>query len=1221
MTVLWVSILKNKQQLYATLKTYRKRCQRMSLQFIRGTADSDLEQPLIEASIDWLEANPKNEVFYIVPNHMKFEQEIDVLKRMQQATISGNSSMTTMKLQVFSFYRLAWYYLQHTEYYSSEVLTDAGAAMVFRKVLTENEEFLQVYRGEVNKAGFIQQLFDLYNEMKEGNISVEGLSSLLTTKTAERTQEKDIAKKIQDLQLIFTSFQQEMEQYDIKSAEIMDTLATYLASQNLDNVLIVIHGYSHFSARERKLIDVLIKRCGEVKVSLVLDRKYTADLPQPLSIFYESGATYYQLYQLARQEKVPILADVIGQKGTLTTSEDLQKIQSFWATSQERIAAVKETSLSQDQLQLWKAETTKEEIAAVATEIRRLIVEEGYRYKDIQIVTRELANYETLIEPLFSMNEIPVYLDRDMAMEQHPLVEFIQSLFAIDTYNYRYKDILRFLRTELFFPIKEEETVLQWQETRNQWRKKVDITENVVLAYGYEGFRWQKDEDWQFVRYDFETEQEEDTKWIEKEANTVRRLIQESIPHFFKTMQKAHNGLEAASCFYQFLVNSGVEKQLMMWRSQAIASGQLEAARNHEQTWQALMTLLDEYVTIYGENSFDLSIFEEIFASGLEGLRYNKVPTAIDQIQVRSLDLARPGQAKVIFAIGLTDQTFPKRMENKSLLSDEERQLINTHLDETSYLPTDTKQKIANEPFVAYILLSAAKERLYLSYASIHDTAKDVKVSPYLLTLQTAFNLSLIQKSAIDSDIRHQVPLNYVSTYRTLISGLTALKRQAKEEKHPLTSFWQALEKSLAHHSYATLASRIFSSLTYRNIPEQLEDSLAEALYTKQIYTSVSRMESFYRCQYQYFARFGLGLKERETFGLSPAATGDFFHEALDQFFKLLFSQKKQLHLLTDQEVTGFTEQVLAAIFGESRFSILDSSSRMNYIRYQLAQTIKKVSWALKKQSERSGLSTIQTEVLFGQLATQKGIRGLELPLEKGGKISVRGKIDRVDQLITNDGIYLSVVDYKSSHKKFNMTEAYHGLAMQMLTYLDVALMDAVNLVGQAAKPAGSLYLHVQNPILPYEIKATDDRQLLKKFQFDGLVVNDPVLLNHLDTSLEPKQSSLVFPIEESAKEVIKPGRRQEDKFVTEEELSVLLTHNQTKFIEAGNKITSGELELNPAYQGKERIACRHCPFRSVCNFDVLLKENNYQRIDSLSKKEIIEKITQESQKGRDRYE
>ena len=1187
----------------------------MSLQFIRGTAEMDLEEALLQASVEWLSENDSHEVFYLVPNHMKFEQEINALKRIKQIHSNHSDSIATMRFQVFSFYRLAWYFLQHTQYYSSEILSEAGAAMVFRKILSENEESLNVFRGEVNKSGFIQQLFDLYQEIKDGNIDLVELFGQLSGPNSD-SKEQDLQLKIQDIKLIFSKFEETMMQYGIKSAEIINYLTDYLETKDLSNVLFVINGYHHFSARELKLIDTLMRRGGEVKVSLVLDKKYPNERPSLMNLFYETGTTYHQLYQLARNANVPIMPDHIEKNNVLIADQSLKSLGNYWVKAQENHPIKEKQEIKEDHLQFWCAENLKEEINHIAKEIRRLVVEEQYRYKDIQLLTRELDSYESLIEPLFSMHKIPIYLDRDMAMEQHPLVEFIQSLFAIHAYHYRYRDVLRFLRTELFFPIEDQVSSEEWRTQRDEWRRKVDLAENVVLAYGYEGYHWEKDKDWHFIRYDFEAEQQDDTELIEQESNAVRKMIQQTVPSFFVKIKKAKTGIEAADYFYRFLVNNGVEKQLMMWRNQAIENGQLEEARNHEQTWEALMTLFDEYVTIYGNDSFDLVLFEEIFSSGLEGLRYNKVPTAIDQVQVRSIDLARPGQAKVVFAIGLTDQVLPQKFDNKTLLSDEERQFVNGHLEDGQFLMNDTRKSIAKEPFNAYIMFNSATERLYFSYPSVKDTAKDVKASAYLTNIQNDLGLHKQQRNALAISDDEQVSLEHVGTYRTLISDLTNLKRQKKETHEGIPSFWDALERELMTRSQAKLARHVFESLGHKNLPENLQEHLADELYTKHIYTSVSRMESFYRCQYQYFSRFGLGLKERDVFGLSPAATGDFFHEALDQFFKLLIMQKKQLSELTDREVNEFTEQILNAVFGEIKFSILDSSSRMNYIRYQLGQTIKKVSWALKRQSERSGMTAVQTEVLFGQIASQKGIKGLELPLENGGNISVRGKIDRLDQLVTPDSVYLGVVDYKSSHKKFNITEAYYGLAMQMLTYLDVALMDAVNLVGQPAKPAGSFYLHVHNPILPYETEDKKEQQLLKKFQFDGLLLNDPVLLENLDKSLQAKQSSLIYPIEESAKEIIKPGRRQEDKFVTEPELDALLIHNRSKFIEAGNKITSGEIGLNPAYQGKERIACRFCPFRSVCNFDVMLKENNYNRIETLSKKEVMDRLIDNDQKG-----
>ncbi|MFK4565789.1 PD-(D/E)XK nuclease family protein [Enterococcus sp. UD-01] len=1186
----------------------------MSLQFIRGTAEMDLEASLLQAAADWLSKDSEHEVFYLVPNHMKFEQEISALKRMKKLQRNESESIATMRFQVFSFYRLAWYFLQHTQYYSSDVLTEAGAAMVFRKILSEVEEELQIFRGEINKAGFIQQLFDLYQETKEGNLDLNELFTGLTSSGQE--QQRDLQVKLQDIRLIFTKFDEVMSQYGIKSAEIINYLADFLEKKDLSKVQFVINGYHHFSAKELKLINVLLRRAGEVKISLILDKKYPNELPPAMDLFFETGVTYYQLYQSARQAQVAILPDYVEQKRVLTVSEELRQLTQYWKETHDGQMKQYPALESQNDIHLWCAENAKEEMNQIAKEIRRLVVEQGYRYKDMLLLTRDLDSYDSLILPLFSMMDIPLYLDRDMAMEQHPLVEFIQALFAIDTYHYRYRDVLRFLRTELFFPLEEVETVAQWQEVRNEWRRKVDITENVVLAYGYEGAHWEKKSDWRFIRYDFEAETEDDTEKMEADSNVIRQQIQQTIPVFFKKIKRARTGVEAADLLYRFLINNGVEKQLMMWRNQAIEAGQLEAARNHEQTWEALMTLLDEYVTIYGDQVFDLKSFEEIFASGLEGLRYSKVPTAIDQVQVSSIDLARPGQAKVVFAIGLTDQVLPKKCENKTLLSDEEREAVNEHLEDGQYLWNDTRKQIAKEPFNAYVLFSAASERLYCTYPRVLDNEKDVKVSAYLSNLQRDLGLKLKEKNTLSIADDETTSLQHVGTYRSLIGDLTNLKRQRKETRQGILPFWLRLERMLFKHSEAALAKQVFESLEHRNIPENLKEELADQLYSKEIYTSVSRMESFYRCQYQYFSRFGLGLKERDVFGLSPAATGDFFHEALDQFFKLLILQKKQLSELTDGEVREFTEQILAAVFGEAKFMILDSSHRMNYIRYQLTQTIKKVSWALKQQSQRSGMTTVQTEVLFGQIAGQKGIKGLSLPLSNGGSINVRGKIDRLDQLTTENGLYLGVVDYKSSHRKFNITEAYYGLAMQMLTYLDVALMDAVNLVGQSAKPAGSFYLHVHNPLLPYEDEAKKEQQVLKKFQYDGIILNDPNLLENLDKSLEAKQSSLLYPIEQSAKELIKPGRRQEDKFVTEPELDALLTHNRSKFIEAGNQITTGEIELNPAYQGKERIACRFCPFRSVCEFDVMLQENNYNRIENLSKKEVMDRLMEDAEKG-----
>ncbi|MFS1126521.1 ATP-dependent helicase, partial [Enterococcus faecalis] len=180
-----------------------------------------------------------------------------------------------------------------------------------------------------------------------------------------------------------------------------------------------------------------------------------------------------------------------------------------------------------------------------------------------------------------------------------------------------------------FLSMETETELDEWKQERDEFRKKLDITENVALAYNYQGTYWTREKDWQFVAYDFEAEQIEDVQYLEEQSNTIRRLFQKSVPAFFKKIKKSKTGQAAANVFYQFLIQSGVQQQLLFWRNQEVDRGNLEAARNHEQTWGALIDLLDEYVVIYGESAFDWSLFQEIITSGLENLSYGKIPTAI----------------------------------------------------------------------------------------------------------------------------------------------------------------------------------------------------------------------------------------------------------------------------------------------------------------------------------------------------------------------------------------------------------------------------------------------------------------------------------------------------------------------------------------------------------------------------------------------------------------
>jgi len=278
----------------------------------------------------------------------------------------------------------------------------------------------------------------------------------------------------------------------------------------------------------------------------------------------------------------------------------------------------------------------------------------------------------------------------------------------------------------------------------------------------------------------------------------------------------------------------------------------------------------------------------------------------------------------------------------------------------------------------------------------------------------------------------------------------------------------------------------------------------------------------------------------------------------------------------------------------------------MQFTAYELSQTLKCVLWAMHQQSKRMKMYSTFTELIFGQLGNNLDISGMDFSLMNNAKLSIRGKIDRLDC----DKEHLAVVDYKSSQKSFDLASVYYGTAMQMITYLDVAIQNSEKLFGETLKPAGSFYLYVHHPKIKYEGQRKDEFSdiLLQKFRLKGLL-NQKESLYRLDKTLDAADvvaKSLVYPIK--LKKDGTPDQATLANAYTDDEFELIRRFNRQNFVSAAEKMLSGEITLNPLMESKQKRACQYCSFCSVCKFDVTLAENNYKWMEKFgnNKKEII---------------
>lgn len=1159
----------------------------------------EINQLLTELSAD----EEIQSIYYLIPDNVKFESEVNVLRHLKETNQLTMSGM--IDLQVYSFQRLAWHLLSDSSIFNQTRLSQTGLTILVKKIIIdiieEDSTTLKVFKGQEQFNGFINKLTDVLMEFRNGLIEPIDLEQFLT----ELDPNTDTYRKLSDLRYIYQAFISEIAGKYIEREDIIKALIQKIESENFSKTVIVIDHYENFSSQELSLIETFMKKTKDVYICLTLDKAYPNNKPEYINLFYLSGKTYHKLFKIAQSiPKLAIKTEEI--KFNLLNNpvhEDLLAVEKYWyqmyGTKQ---GIIKSNQREIERVKIAELLTIQDEIQYVTNRIRHLVAKENYRYKDILVVARQPEEYQNIVEPLFQDSHIPVFFNVKESMSHHPLVEYVTSLLRVVQNNFRYSDVLRFLRTELFIP--EGETI----ET---WRQKIDITENVILAYGYQGSAWTRSEDWVYARIDDEDSLNQSTSQLHEEtvANEVRKILSDLfVPLIQKLTKESKSNRHAIEELYQFVEDMGVKETLLNWRDQALAEENIELSRKHEQAWQTLVNIIDEYIEVLGELSWDLDEFLSIIDMAFENSEYSIVPPTLDQVTVTSLTQVRANKSKVVFYIGMNESALPQTSDNNSILDDEDREFISERLalDDKKMLSPSTTENLAIEPFLAYQAFGFATDYMYFSYSVKHDGEADHSLSQYVEQLKNYLGIEPYIQRKLDVSIQSNITDDLemiVGSHNQLLNVSVQVMRFQKDTKQPLHPTWALLTHYLLSSKQSNV-QRILDSLNYKNIPYSLPKDLALELYRKDLHLSVSQLETFYKDPYNHFLKYGLGLKERKEFELTPAESGSFYHEILDYVVTKAIEGDKDFKELTKSDLKELTTEVVDQLLELPQYRVLTASEQMIFIRQLLTKTVTRRINMTQRQFKNSEMKPFLTEVNFGLGAGKKSLPPFRLSLNQDSSIYLRGKIDRIDLMPrvedSIEKLYMQIVDYKSSEMKIDYSKLRTGLSLQLLTYFDAALTLGVDLLtsGQnyILEPFAALYSLIQTPtIKSSDIKNSTVEELIsKKMKYAGLLIDNQDALIDLDTELSDKASgnSNYYGLKKLKSEKYNTTGR--DRLITKEELALFLKHNRALIKQSGRTILSGELQMSP-YYGVDYIDTLSGEYHAISQFDVILPENNYR--------------------------
>ena len=537
-------------------------------------------------------------------------------------------------------------------------------------------------------------------------------------------------------------------------------------------------------------------------------------------------------------------------------------------------------------------------------------------------------------------------------------------------------------------------------------------------------------------------------------------------------------------------------------------------------------------------------------------------------------------------------------------------------------------------------------------------------MSPYLVGLATYFG----QWDADNKQLRNDLPFApepradfaklkpFVSAPAATLTDYVKVERQAKNAGQTVSAGWRNISREMNHERLGWLKS----SLNYQNQTTKLSPEMAAKLYghldpdvLKQataagdnfdwtavsddqrhntLATSISQLQTFYRNPYEYFLKFGLDLQKREELEITNANSGTFYHDSLEAFVRLLKQNQVKLAELADDQLAFYVAKAMDWAFSRqpSVVELAENYERIAYQKHHLEQTVLTMARVLRNQAQYSASHPVTTEQKFGHVGllddrhdSQPSYRALiyetKIRNQKSSqpdlkrKVYLRGRIDRVDAVRGDQQDYLTVVDYKSANKEFDLVDAYEGLDLQMLTYLNnlQANLDIANPDRQSAI-AGALYLHLFDPHYQYKniIKKNPEITELQNHEFKGILLNDDAVLRQIDEGLAAaKPNPLVLGVSYTkSKDLIKA--KKGSLLVDQEQMNRLLARNKQLIIAAAQQIFSGNVELKP-FRRDQRTGLDYSDYLDIYHFDNLLDQEKYREI-ILTDDDVMKKLKDE---------
>ena len=1140
----------------------------MAVRFVIGRAGTGKSHFLRERLVAAVRPDPlAAKVIYLVPKQTTFSTQRSIATDARLGGYVGG-------LHIGAPDDIAERALVETGRPAGARLDATGRALLIGHLLRESQADLEHFGRSVGRPGLATEIDLAFQEFERAGKSAAELGEAASGSEGGDTSAQRLGRKLRDLARVYSTYQQFLERHGFdpfaRQLTAPEAISLWPAARD---ALVLVDEFYDFTVYERQIIAALAAVARETLVALTFDpaSPLVRDpnlMPSELGVFRRTEETFRRLHFTLKSSDVPIDPPVLLTKPMRSTRPALLNVASAFDMPPPKPVPAR------DDVRLCLAADSRDELEVAAREVKRLLFQ-GYRLHDICVLMRSAEGHAAHLEAAFTEHAIPYFLDRRRPAAYHPLVRTVQAIGQIVQTRWSHDGVFDLLKAGL--------TTVPAND--------VDLLADYVTQHRLTASAWLRPDAWRYNRFDEDENRRLFSDADVRTVNDIAALVRAAVgpltvdPDALKPI--GERVVDLVTAMERLNLRDAMLKRI----TAADKDGQIERRDEEAQVWARFSELCNRLHELLGDVPATAADFFKLLQTALDSLDLAIVPPTLDQVLVGSVDRTRVGNPKAVILVGLNECDFPLCQQERPILNDADRvRLLELGLE----VEPSTRAALLMEKFLGYIAMTRASEKLILIRTACDAHGQDCAPSPFWTAVQKVLAEEKVEpiKQGLD---------HILTPHQAVTHLITWARRQHKEIE---TGDDAALYDWLArkHDKRVTdLRDHAWPALRHRN-HATLSKDLAAQLFTSPLESSVSRFESFAACPFQHFARYGLRLQRPTTPEFTAMDLGNLYHAVLDDMVAGTIKRKldfAQAAAFSHEDVRRISRP-LAERIGDQLFL---SDARSRFTLDQLDRTVAKL---LRAQQATAGIGQMRpfaTELPFGQ-PNRPGLPAVEFDTPKGHRVTLRGKIDRIDTDI--DRTAFSVVDYKLGGDALDYGYVAHGLMLQLLTYLLVLREHGPKLFdGNDLPPAAALYVKVlrglQRVDHPSDAPEPDTEAFLLKEKPRGVVARTHAAAIDPTVAGGGQSKVLAYKIKKDGDFYASGNDGVDDTMLAD-----LIEFVRRQVAELADRIIAGEIDVEPYLIGKA-TACQSCDLRRVCRFDRSI--NHYRALPAMDRQAALDAI------------